>query len=698
MRPSFMCGAGGALDLSEPELPTWTVRAGPRCGTQRDEPRQTPRYLLIEPADSNPSSGTSPPSQPGTITPEDLELLLEEGLASSEPLSLEEISERYESICLPSTASVTEQDTPKRWKQLEQWVADLQAEVVLLRGHKACCEHTTLSLLRELLQVHACLQLQDSELKRLQQAAQAPEKEALQFPSLQNQNQMQTLNKRLVEVREALTQIRRKQALQDSERKGAEQEASLRLSELTEKLKQEERDREVTCGALQKSQEEASQRVDHEVARMQAQMTKLREEMSLRFLRREAKLCSFLQKSFLALEKRMKVSESARLRAESSLQEELESKWQQLRELDAERTRALQGQRQEECHLLEQCRGLDKAVVQLTEFVRQNQASLSHVLLAEQKAWDAKGQLENSRAGELATYLQESLEAMQLASELAQQEMHSALELLREKSQALEVSVAELVRQVKDMSDHFLALSWRLDLQEQTLSLRLCKVQSEWGVAEQRWQEGLARCREEAEAHLREVQQGVDILPQQIEAVADRCILHKNDSDLKISTEAKAREFEGEAVRQELAALLSSVQLLREGNPGRKIAEIQGKLATFQNQMMKLESSIQDNKTIQNLKFNTETKRRTEEMATLRSSVMHLWSEEGPWALTLGSRRVLMSLVRQQFFIKDVAPDEVVPVNHWGVYQAVRWLQWKAVLMKLVARRRPRAVWEKPLG
>lgn len=31
-------------------------------------------------------------------------------------------------------------------------------------------------------------------------------------------------------------------------------------------------------------------------------MTKLSEEMSLRFLKREAKLCSFLQKSFLALE------------------------------------------------------------------------------------------------------------------------------------------------------------------------------------------------------------------------------------------------------------------------------------------------------------------------------------------------------------------------------------------------------------
>lgn len=61
-----------------------------------------------------------------------------------------------------------------------------------------------------------------------------------------------------------------------------------------------------------------------------------------------------------------------------------------------------------------------------------------------------------------------------------------------------------------------------------------------------------------------------------------------------------------------------------------------------------------------------------EEMATLRESLMRLWSEEGPWALTLGSRKVLMSLVRQQFFIKDVAPDEVVPVNRWGVYQALK--------------------------
>lgn len=63
---------------------------------------------------------------------------------------------------------------------------------------------------------------------------------------------------------------------------------------------------------------------------------------------------------------------------------------------------------------------------------------------------------------------------------------------------------------------------------------------------------------------------------------------------------------------------------------------------------------------------------RMEEIATLRESLIRLWSEEGPWALTLGSRKVLMSLVRQQFFIKDVAPGEEVPVNRWGVYQAVR--------------------------
>ncbi|OWK11225.1 hypothetical protein Celaphus_00006748, partial [Cervus elaphus hippelaphus] len=543
--------------------------------------RRTPSYLLVERTDSSPSSEASPPSQLSTIAAEDLGLL-EEELASPESLSPEEVSEKDACSRLPSDASNLEQGTLKRWKQLEQWVAGLQAEVASLRGHRARCEHATLSLLRELLQVRACLQLQDAQLKRLQlearQAVPAPEKEAVQvgrvprpggiasldpephsaqaqhsdnprgpaprprlhsarvsasqLPGPQQQNQMQALDKRLVEVREALTQVRRKQALQDSERKGAEQETSLRLSELTGKLKQEEQDREVACGALQKSQEEAGQKLDHQVARMQ----------------------------------------------------------------------------QEECHLLEQCRGLDKAVVQLTEFVQQNQVSLNRVLLAEQKAWDAKGQLEDSRAGELATYLQENLEAMQLAGELAQQETHGTLELLREKSQALEVSVAELVRQVKDLSDHFLALSWRLDLQEQTLSMRLreASTQNEWEAAEQRWRGGLTRCQEEAEARLREVQERLDRLPQQIEAVTDKCVLHKSDSDCKISAEATARELAVEAVRQELAALLSSVQLLREGNPGRKIAEIQGKLAT--NQMMKLETSIQDNKTIQNLKFNTETK------------------------------------------------------------------------------------------
>lgn len=47
---------------------------------------------------------------------------------------------------------------------------------------------------------------------------------------------------------------------------------------------------------------------------------------------------------------------------------------------------------------------------------------------------------------------------------------------LQEKSQALEGSMAELVRQVRDLNDHFLALSWRLDLQEQTLTQRLSEV------------------------------------------------------------------------------------------------------------------------------------------------------------------------------------------------------------------------------
>ncbi|XP_077841256.1 coiled-coil domain-containing protein 154 isoform X5 [Macaca mulatta] len=608
---------------------------------------------MSEPADIGPS-GASGPSQLSAITLEDLGLLLAGDLTSPETLSLEELSERCESSHPPSTASVPEQDTAKRWNQLEQWAVELQAEVACLREHKQRCERTTRSLLRELLQVRARVQLQGSELRQLQQevrpAAQAPEKEAPEFSGLQNQ--MQALDKRLVEVREALTQLRRRQAQQEAERRGAEQEAGLRLAKLTDLLQQEEQGREVACGALQKNQEDSSRRVDLEVARMQAQVTKLGEEVSLRFLKREAKLCGFLQKSFLALEKvgacprpacpaplsrrrpaadrgvspqRMKASESSRLRLEGSLRGELESRWEKLRGLMEERLRALQGQH-EESHLLEQCQGLDAAVAQLTKFVQQNQASLNRVLLAEAKAWDAKGRLEESRAGELAAYVQENLEAAQLARELARQEMHGELVLAK----------------------------------------------TEWEGAERKSLEDLARWQKEVVAHLRGVREKVDGLPQQIEGVSDKCLLHKSDSDLRISAEGKAREFEVGALRQELATLLSSVQLLKEDSPGRKIAEMQGKLATFQNQIMKLENCVQASKTIQNLRFNTEARLRTQEMAALRESVLRLRSQESPQT-PLGSRKLLPSLARLQVFIKDTAPNEVVPVNCWGVYQAVRW-------------------------
>ncbi|XP_023567122.1 coiled-coil domain-containing protein 154 isoform X2 [Octodon degus] len=642
-------------------------------------------------------SEVSPHSQTSTVTLEDLELLLVEGLASSEPLSLEENSERIESSPLVSSTPPHEQDTSKH---LEEWVAKLQAEVVSLRGHKVHCKQASLSLLRELLQVRGRMQLQSSELRQLwqemQRVVQVPEKEMQVFPGAQNQNQMQILDKRLVEVREALAQIRRKQALQDAERKGSEQETNLRLVKLTGWLRQEEQAREAACSTLQKSQEETSQKVDHEVAKMQAQLTKLGEEMSLRFLKREAKLCSFLQKSFLALEQRMKALEGTRLESERSLREELEDHWQKLQELTEDRVQALWGQREqeEEGCLREQCRGLDAAVVRLTKFVRQNQMSLSHILLMEQKARVSKVGLEESQAGELASYMQENLEAIQLASKLSRQETQGAMELLQEKSQVLERSVANLAQQLKDLGEHCLALSWRLELQEQTLGLRLSEAKTEWEGLERKSLEDLALWRKEVAAHLQEVREKVDRLPQQIEGVSDKCVLHKSDADLKILAEGKAREFEVRAMRQELATLLSSVQLLKENNPGRKIAEIQGNLATFQKQMIKLETSIQANKTIQNLKFNTETKLRSEEIAALRESMLHLWSEEGPWPLTLGSRRVFMSLVRQRFFIKDVAPGEQVPMNCWGIYQAMRWLQWKAILLKRVAQQRPEAVSE----
>ncbi|PNJ05031.1 CCDC154 isoform 1, partial [Pongo abelii] len=94
--------------------------------------------------------------------------------------------------------------------------------------------------------------------------------------------------------------------------------------------------------------------------------------------------------------------------------------------------------------------------------------------------------------------------------------------------------------QLKELSGHHPALSSRLDLQEQMLGLRLSEAKTEWEGAERKSLEDLARWRKEVAAHLRGVWEKVDGLPQQIESVSDKCLLHKSDSDLRISAEGKA--------------------------------------------------------------------------------------------------------------------------------------------------------------
>ncbi|XP_074135743.1 coiled-coil domain-containing protein 154 isoform X9 [Sminthopsis crassicaudata] len=631
-----------------------------------------------------------------SVTLGDLGQLLEDGLRISEPLILDEISDNSEYSLRGSSKFTIEQDSPKRWKQLEQWVADLQAEVVCLRGQKERSDQAVLSLLRELLQIRARIQVQDSELElirdEVKQLARIPEKEACEPSSAIGRSHMELMEKRLVEVREALTQVSRKQALQETEKKNFETELTLRLDKLNGDLKEEAEGRETACSTLLQSQEESACRTSRDIAGIQAQALQLGEEMSLKFLKREAKLCGHLQKNFLAIEKKMKVSENTRLKSEKNLWEELEVKWQKIQVLNEDHFRSLKHQQEEESRLLDQCRALDKAVIQLTEFVRENQTSLNRILQAEQKNRDAQEQYEKESVEKFTIQLHNDISAVRESFDIAHREARSELEKIQEKSQVLEESIGRLVREVRDLSDHFVALSWKFDLQEQTLNLKMSEAKKECSEEEKKALEKFIQWQNETIVHLKELQEKVESFLKQIGDVNDRCLLHRNDSDQKIITESRTRKHEMGIVKQELAVVLSALQLLKEDNPNRKIAEIQGKLTTFQSQIMKMENNIQDNKTIQNLKFNTETKLRVEEIAHLRENVMQLWSEEGPWTLTLGSKRMLMSLVRQRFFIKDVGPDEVTQINRWGIYQAVRWLKWKTLLLKLLAKGRPRKV------
>ncbi|KAI5228858.1 hypothetical protein MUG91_G234n49 [Manis pentadactyla] len=217
--------------------------------------------------------------------------------------------------------------------------------------------------------------------------------------------------------------------------------------------------------------------------------------MSLRFLKREAKLCGFLRKSFLAREQRVKASGRMQLTAES--------RRQTLGELTQQLCRPCRGssrwaavavawghwglrtaptQQQEEGRRAGQCQGLDEAVVQLTKLVQQNQVSLDRVLLAMRAAClggtypqGHQGALGGEPVGERATYPQDSLEAVRLAGELAQRETCSALKLAKRELEGTELKSLE----------------------------------------------GLAQCRKEAKAHPWEVQEKVGAMRQELAVLLD---------------------------------------------------------------------------------------------------------------------------------------------------------------------------------
>ncbi|XP_045397031.1 coiled-coil domain-containing protein 154 isoform X4 [Lemur catta] len=701
------------------------------CGLRTTSRATAAGEVMSEPADSGPSSGASPPSQVSTVTSEDLGLLAG-SLASPEPWSLE-TSERDASGHLASTASVPEQDSAKHWKQLEQWVSSLQAEVACLRGQEERREHATLGLLRELLQVRALVRVQDAELQRLQQevqrAAPAPEKETPEPPGPQSQNQMQALDQRYLHIR-SQAQPWREGGDWASGRQWSAPEPLPRWVVLLGE--------QHTCvgPAERPGSDGASAAHGGDTVGGRQQEPPRRDPQPPKTAPRA-----------LGLSEAAPVCQAGGGTGSPEAGQEADAAG-----LRAQGRRAGDGPQGGQADRLAEAGGAEPG----GSLQRPAEGPGGRQPAGGPRGGQDAGPGDHARRGDEPSLPEEGGQAVRLPSEELPgpgEEDEGGGELaaaaggppaggaggplggaagadggaaagpvravqggarpaggrpppgavpgpgrgcgpadqvraaepgvaeprpagraegsLREKSQVLEASVAQLAAQLKDLSDQFLTLSCRLDLQGQVLGLRLSEAKTEWEGAERKSLEDLARWQKEVAVQLQGLWEKVDGLPRQIEGVSDKCVLHKSDSDIRISAEGRARESEVGALRRELAALLSAVQLLKEDNPGRKIAEMQGRMATFQNQIIKLENSIQANRTIQNLQFNTETKLRAQKMAALRDSA-RLWGEEGPWARALGSRKAHTSPGRQRFFVKDVAPGEV-PVNRWGVYQATRW-------------------------
>ncbi|CAL1541583.1 unnamed protein product [Lymnaea stagnalis] len=428
---------------------------------------------------------------------------------------------------------------------------------------------------------------------------------------------------RLAELRDVIMELRTRHEQETSERRNLEQQLQQKVNALQQNLAEQNRKREEAMHAMDMIQRDREHWSENEKLKLQGKITETMEDVNKRLLNKEIKLREELQEKYKQLERLINQEQQVRQRYESTLREQNDKRWQGLKKLSDDEMVAIRETFQSE-------RQKNKEAVQKLD----ESISLIEKQLAEQKKQTDKvvaAEIQSRKQHERST--NEKLDHLNEKLSLAASSLQTAIggvtgnfafhtdKLKAEMRSLLAASEQASVRAIADLDARVQTVKQKVNGLEQQLDGRISEATAILAQNLREKVESISLWQDVTSQTIRELNQSIQGLPNEIYAVEEKQKQLKSEMDSRMISEADSRIREIESLKHEVNLLKNRKQ------PQAVTAE---EMEEVQLSIRKLAESVQTVKTVIGMKLQSEQKAREDNFEMLQGEIKKLQKKIEP--------------------------------------------------------------------
>ncbi|XP_025105725.1 coiled-coil domain-containing protein 154-like isoform X2 [Pomacea canaliculata] len=498
---------------------------------------------------------------------------------------------------------------------------------------------------------------------------------------------------RLTELRDVILELRSRQDAETSERRSLESLLQQKTNELQMAIAEQARKREEAMHALDMIHREKEHSAETEKLKLQSRVTELVEEMNKRVLNKEIKLREEIQDKYMQMEKLLQMEQEKRAEHERKMMDQTERQWQTLKKMGDDEMHGVKGAlKMERTKNKESIEKLDESISLLEKQLEEQKRQSDKIIAAEIKSRKDHERHTQEQVAGVQEKLQIATAKLQQAIGSISGHLNTHNEKMRKEMKTmLEASEQSTTRAVTDLDVRMQSIKQKVVNLEQLFDGRISELvnlhlnpeavelNEATSILAQNLREkieSISLWQDVTSQTIRELNQSVQQVPNDIYAVEEKQKLLKLEVESRVSTEAESRIRDVENLKQELSALKQ-----RKTPQAATVEDLQ----EVQASVRKLAESIQTVKTVLGMKIQSEQKQRQEDVKRLEDDIEEL-------------RKMIKPLLPPRMFVKDDndkakgrdAENDTEGVNRWSVYNTYRWLTWKTRIMYMKWRKSAR--------